>query len=246
MGTLLRYKKGVLFGTMMWDLIIATLASSAQFITSYLGWRVTVDPLQPSEVHRRQIYKYVFWTAGVLGIAAIASGSYLSSQEAVRLNRSLDLGGVAPMRAKLASPHYRVRMDDRTRILLLELQFENIGTEKAQDISHYSNIELVVKSDPRTRDEIVRSLWETKHKTTDESLSPVDPDRMLTLNVKVPVMTASDIDALTSGNATLYVLGTVIYGDTRHHNWHTSYCRSIQGALDAAKLERCIPPGEQQ
>jgi hypothetical protein len=67
------------------DILLAVLASLAQWITSYLGWRVTVDGVRPE---RRKLYEALFILGGIVGTIAIGLTAYRTNAVAVTQNHS--------------------------------------------------------------------------------------------------------------------------------------------------------------
>jgi len=58
---------------MLWDIALAILAFASQFVTAYVGWRVTVDGVKQE---RTKLYEGLFVLCGLAGIIAIAASSY--------------------------------------------------------------------------------------------------------------------------------------------------------------------------
>jgi hypothetical protein len=61
---------------MAWDIALALLAFASQFVTSYLGWRVTVDGVKPG---RKKVYEAVFVLGGIVGAFSIGIATYRAS-----------------------------------------------------------------------------------------------------------------------------------------------------------------------
>ncbi|MGA7769749.1 MAG: hypothetical protein WCA27_26400, partial [Candidatus Sulfotelmatobacter sp.] len=62
---------------MFWDVALAVLAATAQVVTGFLGWRVTVDGVREE---RKKIYELLFILASAIGIVAVGSAAYRGSQ----------------------------------------------------------------------------------------------------------------------------------------------------------------------
>lgn len=62
---------------MFWDVALAVLAATAQVVTGFLGWRVTVDGVRQD---RKKIYELLFILASVIGIVAVGSAAYRGSR----------------------------------------------------------------------------------------------------------------------------------------------------------------------
>jgi hypothetical protein len=66
---------------MRFDICIAVVAALTQFVTGYLGWQVTVEPLSVSDARRKAIYKHVFWASSLFGILAVTGGVFRAAKE---------------------------------------------------------------------------------------------------------------------------------------------------------------------
>jgi hypothetical protein len=62
---------------MLWDIALPVLAAAAQGLTGFLGWRVTVDGVQPD---RKKLYEWLFALATLAGIVSIGIAAYRGSQ----------------------------------------------------------------------------------------------------------------------------------------------------------------------
>jgi hypothetical protein len=51
------------------DIGLALLAFLSQFLTAYLGWRITIDPVQAG---RKRLYKALFLLGGLVGSVSVA------------------------------------------------------------------------------------------------------------------------------------------------------------------------------
>jgi hypothetical protein len=58
---------------MVFDIILALSAFASQFITAYLGWRVTMDGVRQS---RKKLYESLFIIGGAIGAISIALATY--------------------------------------------------------------------------------------------------------------------------------------------------------------------------
>lgn len=62
---------------MAWDIVLAVIAFAAQFLTAYVGWRVTVDGVRPE---RKGAYEALFLLGGLVGAVAIALSAYRAGE----------------------------------------------------------------------------------------------------------------------------------------------------------------------
>lgn len=58
---------------MAFDITLALLAFASQFITAYLGWRVTMDGVRQD---RKKLYEFLFIMGGVIGALSIGFATY--------------------------------------------------------------------------------------------------------------------------------------------------------------------------
>lgn len=56
---------------MFWDIAIGVVAFAANFVTAYAGWKVTVNPVLPTDRHRRTKLEAIIWTSFVIGALAV-------------------------------------------------------------------------------------------------------------------------------------------------------------------------------
>jgi uncharacterized coiled-coil protein SlyX len=63
------------------DICLAIIAAVTQFLTGYLGWRVTIDPLTPADARKKITYRRIFVFAGLLGVLAVIGGVYRANKE---------------------------------------------------------------------------------------------------------------------------------------------------------------------
>ena len=64
------------------DIALALLAFLSQFLTAYLGWRITIDPVQ---ARRKRLYKVLFLFGGLVGAISIVLAAYRASGVATNL-----------------------------------------------------------------------------------------------------------------------------------------------------------------
>jgi hypothetical protein len=62
---------------MIWDIILALVAFASQFLTAYIGWRVTVDGVKPE---RKRLYEALFALGGFVGALAIIISTYRAGE----------------------------------------------------------------------------------------------------------------------------------------------------------------------
>lgn len=68
-------KVGKELAPMFWDIVTAVAACSAQFLTAWLGWRVTVDGVREG---RKKLYESLFIAGGFVGALSIGVATYRS------------------------------------------------------------------------------------------------------------------------------------------------------------------------
>lgn len=74
---------------MLVDISLAVLIGICQFVTAWLGWRVTlnpIDPNDPKQKKRRRVYQSLFIAAGLSGIALIALTAYRLPRDRAHLS----------------------------------------------------------------------------------------------------------------------------------------------------------------
>jgi hypothetical protein len=88
---------------MFWDIFIAVAASVMQFVTAFLGWRITLNPISPKDPnHRRKkiLYTSSFLIAGAIGVGSVGLAAYRTPRE----HAQLLIGYPAPNRAQVPDP----------------------------------------------------------------------------------------------------------------------------------------------
>jgi len=203
------------------DISIAVVAALAQFITGYLGWQVTVEPLAPSDAKRKKIYMHVFWVSGLLGILAVTGGVFRAAKEQAghdgqitSLNQTVTNQNVkvTELNAAIAQqngymsaieetvgrpdirgePSYEVRVLEPGKKLVIDAVLYNSGILDALNLKFYYAVGVSDRSPEKGVDEgLVGQL-------TDAVKGPVESDQPSQIQEKGPSKTKYSV-TLTSG-----------------------------------------------
>jgi hypothetical protein len=78
---------------MIWDIVIAVAAALCQLLTAILGFRITMNPLDPKDPKQRKkriLYNVLFLSAGILGVFFVGLAAYRMPRERAHLGFKTD------------------------------------------------------------------------------------------------------------------------------------------------------------
>ena len=70
---------------MLWDIAVAVAAGICQLLTAWLGWRITMSPIDPEQKKKRILYEGLFISAGLLGVFFVGLAAYRTPRERAHL-----------------------------------------------------------------------------------------------------------------------------------------------------------------
>lgn len=206
---------------MGWNVGIAVGAAVAQFITAWLGWRVTQT--DPSLTKRQKhIYDIVFIAVGLIGVMFVAIAAYRGQREErahllLREDLAYSFGNTEATWAKV---------NDFLPIgepMKLNIDFKNVGDGPATNATHVGRVYIEAdESLASSRDAV--SKFQTWFKITNPSLTEttIAKDQEGFVTNEGDILTPEDSQNITLGRRVIYEVGTFWFDDDRgahHHNF---------------------------
>jgi hypothetical protein len=209
---------------MFWDICIAVAASATQLITAYLGWRMTVNPIDPKDAtqkRKRIIYEGLFLAAGFLGVVLVGLAAYRVPRERAHL-------AVVPEPTYLHKPNdeYPVPFLMVNMPLSFNVRYTNVGNGTAVNLG--SRMHVFIEPDISTTSESdVHEQFE-KMKVS----QPLKGAVMLAKgadqfgSAKGPILSPEDYANLMFGRRVAYIVAELRYrDDIGAHYRH--YCQAL-------------------
>jgi hypothetical protein len=217
---------------MLWDISIAAAGGLCQFLTAWLGWRITMHPIDlndPKQKRKRILFECSFILAGVLGVVCVGAIAYRAPREHAQL-----LMWPGPSRTYNNLPvswagegEHRATFLQINEPLAFSVSWTNVGTGPGwgglsrlhtfiePDISGPSEGDAIEKFEKMKSSDPLKCCMTFPKNGNEFATAPGS------------ILSPEDYDNLVFGRRVVYVLAEFVYSDAVG-NHDIQYCASLQ------------------
>lgn len=219
---------------MIWDVAIAIGAAVCQFMTAWLGWRITTNPLDPQDPkqgRKRTQYHIAFVTAGVLGIFFIGLAAYRMPRDRAHLqfkvgptyqNTDVPMGSWSS-----GTGEHRAEFLQVDQPLAFNIAYTNVGPGVAVNIEPHRGIFIEPGHSPLTESDALAQFEKAKAITPARGIITQVKGDSAFVTAEGPVLSPEDYNNLVYGRRVVYVVAELAYHDDSGTHVR-QYCQFLQ------------------
>jgi hypothetical protein len=202
---------------MIWDIVIAVAAAFCQLVTALLGWRITMNPLNPNDPKQRKkrmLYHAMFVSAGLFGVAFIGLAAYRTPRE--RAHFMFETG--ATYLGQSSAPSWASGTGERRaefmmidKPLAFNVWHENIGPGVASEVKIYKATFVEPEISPISENDSLAQFEKMKAVEPPKSLGTVIKGQRGYATASGPVLSPEDYNNLVYGRRVVYVIAELSY-----------------------------------
>ncbi|HXC48268.1 MAG TPA: hypothetical protein VNU20_08235 [Candidatus Sulfotelmatobacter sp.] len=227
---------------MFWDIAVAVAAAACQFVTAWLGWRITtnpLDPIDPKQRWKRTRYHVAFVSTGILGIFFIGYAAYRAPRDRAHLDLRAwpTYQGASGVMSSWASGtgERRAEFLQVNQPLNFNVALVNVGPGVAVNIKSSKGIFIEPGVSPLSENDALAQFEKIKTIERPKGSSVLVKGGGLFVTAEGVVLSPEDYDNLVYGRRVIYMVAEFLYEDDSGSHVRR-YCGSLQPPLPGGGL----------
>jgi hypothetical protein len=218
---------------MIWDIVLAVAAGLCQFVTAWLGWRITMHPIRlndPKQKRKRIFYEVLFSLTGVLGVMCTGVIAYRVPRDRAHFNFNV---GTVYKNARGETSWSSGTGERRAEFLQIDapLAFNvyrtNVGPGTSMNTVGHQYAFIEPDGSPTSESEALARFEKSKAMEPNTNIGTVPKGNSGFVTAHGATLSPEDYDNLADGRRVAYVVGEVLYeDDSGKHSRH--FCYSLE------------------
>jgi len=204
---------------MVWNIALAVAGGLCQFVTAWLGWRITIHPIDlgdPKQRRKRILYEILFVLVGVLGVVSVGVIAYRVPRDHAHFIFSLEptyrnINGKTSWAS--GTPDHRADFLQVNRPLALNVWHKNVGPGVAVNVQHHDGSFIEPDISAASENDALTQFEKVKASETPKDIGTLAKDAAQFSTASGIILSPEDYDNLVYGRRVVYTMTEISYSD---------------------------------